>query len=240
MSSSTVSGALENRLLLALPPEIAQRLVPQLEWVTLSPQQILYQVGEPISHVYFPQRSLFSLMNLLSNGSMLEVGLVGSEGMIGIPVVLGGDRSLQQVIVQIGHQALRLRSTVLQQEFERSGQLRIMLLQYVQAVLMHMAQLSACHRFHSVRERLARQLLLMQDALQCSIFPMTQESLAHMLGTRRSGVTVAASELSRAGMIQYRRGRIEILHRHGLEAASCECYRMIRQEFDQFFHQIDS
>lgn len=235
MSSSTASNALENRLLSALPPEISQRLVPHLELVRLPSQQILYQVGEPISHVYFPQRSLFSLMNLLSNGSMLEVGLVGSEGMLGIPVILGGDRSFQQVVTQAGSQALRLPAIVLHRELEQSHQLRTVLLQYVQVVLMQMAHLSACHRFHSVRERLARQLLLIQDALQDDAFSITQECLAHMLGARRSGVTVAASELSRAGMIQCRRGRIEILQRQSLEAASCECYRMIRHEFDQFF-----
>lgn len=236
MSSSTASNALENRLLAALPPEIAQRLVPHLELVRLSSQEILYQVGEPISHVYFPQRSLCSLMNLLSNGSMLEVGLVGSEGMLGIPVILGGDRSFQQVVSQVNGQALRLPSGVLQQELEQHYPLRTVLLQYVQVVLMQMAHLSACHRFHSVRERLARQLLLIHDALQDDRFSITQECLAHMLGARRSGITVAASELSRAGIIQCYRGRIEILQRQKLETASCECYRMMRHEFARFFH----
>lgn len=233
MSFSKVSCQRNNRLLASLSQEIYQQLLPHLEPVTLESQQILYQAGEPISHVYFPQRSLISLTNLLSDGSTLEVGLVGSEGLVGIPVILGGDRSPQQAIVQIGDQAIRLRSQVLQDTFKQHRGFQISLLQYVQAVFLQMCQLAACHRFHSIRERLARQLLLIQDALQMDQFFITHESLAQMLGTRRSGITVAAGELSRLGIIRYSRGRMTILQRENLETESCECYEVIHGAFDR-------
>jgi len=234
MSSIAASSALENRLLAALPNEVYHRLVIHLEPVTLTAQQILHPIGGAISYVYFPIRSLISLTTLLSNGSVLEVGLVGQDGFIGASVILGRRESVQQAIVQVGDSALRLPIQLLLDEFEQSSELQAILLEYVQVLLLQTSQLAACHRFHSIRERLARQLLLIQNALQVNEFTITHEALAQMLGTRRSGITVAIGELTRSGAIRCSRGRITIVQRYILEAISCECYAVIRAESDRF------
>lgn len=234
MSSIAASSALENRLLAALPLEVYQRLAVHLEPVTLTAQQILHPIGEAISHVYFPIRSLISLTTLLSNGSVLEVGLVGRDGFIGASVILGRRESVQQAIVQVGEFALRLPIQPLLAEFEQSPALQAILLEYIQVLLLQTSQLAACHRFHSIRERLARQLLLIQHALQIDEFTMTHEALAQTLGTRRSGITVAIGELTRLGAIRCSRGRITIVQTQILESISCECYAVIREECDRF------
>ncbi|GAP96330.1 Crp/Fnr family transcriptional regulator [Leptolyngbya sp. NIES-2104] len=234
MSSIAASSALENRLLRALPPEIYHRLAIHFELVTLTTQQILHPIGEAISHVYFPIRSLISLTTLLSNGSVLEVGLVGHDGFIGTSVILGRRESVQQAIVQVGDSALRLPIQPLLDEFEQSPALQAILLEYVQVLLLQTSQLAACHRFHSIRERLARQLLLIQTALQIDEFTITHEALAQMLGTRRSGITVAIGELAQLGAVRSSRGRITIAQRQTLEAIACECYAVIQAERDRF------
>ena len=233
--SSAVSSALENRLLAALPSEVYQRLAVYFELVVLTPQQILHPIGEPISHVYFPIRSLISLTTLLSNGSILEVGLVGQDGFVGASVILGRRESVQQAIVQIGKCAVRLPIQPFLTELEQSSALQSLLLEYVQILLLQTSQLAACHRFHSIRERLARQLLLIQNALQMDEFTITHEALAQMLGTRRSGVTVAIGDLSRVGAIRCSRGRIVIVQPAKLKAIACECYAVIRQEVNCFY-----
>lgn len=234
MSFFAVSGALENRLLASLPLESYQRLSPHLELVTLMPQQILHPLGEAISYVYFPVRSIVSLTTILSNGSTLEVGLVGQDGFVGVSVVLGRRESSQQAIVQIGDRALRLPVDQLLAEFEQCPKLQIVLLGYIQVLLLQISQSAACHRFHSIRQRLARQLLLIQDVLQINEFAVTHEALAQMLGTRRSGVSVAAGELSREGLISYSRGRMRILQRQRLESVACECHGVIQSELNRF------
>ncbi|MBW4442760.1 MAG: Crp/Fnr family transcriptional regulator [Plectolyngbya sp. WJT66-NPBG17] len=234
MSSFAASSALENRLLASLPVEVYQRLAAHLEPVTLTPQQILHPIGEAIAYVYFPMRSLISLTTLLSNGSVLEVGLVGRDGFIGASVVLGRRESVQQAIVQVGNSALRLPTQQLLTEFEQSSTLQSLLLEYIQVLLLQTSQLAACHRFHSIRERLARQLLLIRYALQLDEFTITHEALAQMLGTRRSGVTVAIGELTRSGAIRCSRGRIAIVQPRELEAISCECYAVIQEETSRF------
>ncbi|MER3432474.1 MAG: Crp/Fnr family transcriptional regulator [Leptolyngbya sp. ERB_1_1] len=237
MSSIAASSALENRLLASLPLEVYQRLAAHLELVTLAPQQILHPIGEAISYVYFPIRSLISLTISLSNGSMLEVGLVGRNGFIGASVILGRRESVQQAIVQVGDSALRLPIQQLLTEFEQSPALQSLLLEYVQVLLLQTSQLAACHRFHSIRERLARQLLLIRYTLQIDEFTITHEALAQMLGTRRSGITVAIGELTQLGAIRCSRGRIEIVQSRILEAISCECYAVIREEMSRFHRQ---
>ncbi|MBD1843324.1 Crp/Fnr family transcriptional regulator [Cyanobacteria bacterium FACHB-63] len=234
MSSFAASSALENRLLSALPFEIYQKLAAHLEPVMLSPQQILHPLGEAIAYVYFPIRSLVSLMTLLSNGSMLEVGLVGRNGFVGASVVLGRRESVQQAIVQVGDSAFRLPIEQLLIEFEQSPALQSLLLEYVQVLLLQTSQLAACHRFHHIRERLARQLLLIQSALSIDEFTLTHEALAQMLGTRRSGVTVALGELTQLGAIQCSRGRILIVQPQVLESISCECFAVIQEECNRF------
>lgn len=234
MSSFAASRALENRLLSAFPFEIYQRLAAHLEPVTLSPQQILHPIGEAISYVYFPIRSLVSLTILLSNGSMLEVGLVGRTGFVGAAVILGRRESVQQAIVQVGDSALRLPIEPLLAEFEQSPALQSLLLEYIQVLLLQTSQLAACHRFHHLRERLARQLLLIQSALGTDEFTMTHEALAQMLGTRRSGVTVAIGELTQLGAIQCSRGRISIVQSQILETITCECFSVLQAEYNRF------
>lgn len=231
MTVGVDSGEPQNRLLAALPSQDYQRLRPHLELVSFAPQQVLYEAGEPIDYVYFPHRSAISLINIMEDGSTIEVGLVGREGMVGIPAILDESSKVHRAYVQIADSAMRIRAEVLRAEFNRGGALQSLLLRYVQALLTQVSQSAACNRFHTIEERLSRQLLMVQDALESSEFPLTQEALAQMLGARRSGVTVAAGALNQAGMIWYSRGKITILHREGLEATSCECYRVIRDEF---------
>jgi CRP-like cAMP-binding protein len=235
MSVFSESGIPDNQLLAALSIEDYQRLAPHLELVTLRPQQVLYEVGEPILNVYFPNRSIISLINTMEDGATIEVGLVGREGMVGIPVILDDDVSIHRAFVKIPDTALRVRADILKAEFNQGGTLQRLLLRYTQLLLVQLSQAAACNRFHTIEERLARQLLLIQDSLQTSEFPLTQEFLAQILGTRRSGVTVAAGAFNQAGMIRYSRGRITILNREGLEATSCECYQVIRKEFKRLF-----
>lgn len=226
-----------NRLLAALPPEEYQHLSPQLELVSLELAQILYQPSEPIDYVYFPHRSLISLVMVLQDGSTAEVGLVSSKGMVGVPVILGSSMSFNLAIVQIPGDAMRMPADCLKTEFKRGGALQMLLLSYVQALLTQVSQTAACNRLHRLEARLARWLLLVQDAIESDELQLTQEFIAQMLGVRRSGVTVAAGALQQAGLIHYNRGKITILDRKGLESFSCECYRVIEDEFDRLLPQ---
>ncbi|NDJ20542.1 helix-turn-helix domain-containing protein [Nostoc sp. B(2019)] len=225
-----------NRLLAALPPSEYERLVPHLKLVSLPLEQIIYQAGEPITHVYFPHQSVISIVTTMEDGSTVEVGIVSNEGMVGIPIILGGNTTTTTAIVQIADSAMRLDADILRSEFNRGGYLQSLLLRYVQAIYTELAQGSACNRLHTLEERLARWLLTVNDRLQLENFPLTQEFIAQMLGVRRSGVTVAASTLSRAGMISYNRGKISIVNREDLEATSCECYRVIQNEFTRLLN----
>lgn len=222
-----------NRLLAALPPEDYQRLLPQLEFVVLELGQVLYQVGEPIDYVYFPHRSLISLVMVLQDGSTAEVGLVSGNGIVGVSVILGSDISFNLAIVQVAENAMRLPAEHLKTEFQRGGALQALLLRYVQALLAQVSQTAACNRLHPIEARLARWMLLVQDAIHSDELQLTQEFIAQMLGVRRSGVTLAAGALQQAGLIHYNRGKITILNRKGLEALSCECYRVIEDEYDR-------
>jgi len=222
-----------NRLLAALPFEEYQRLLPHLELVSLSLNQVLYEIDEPITHVYFPQQSVVSLVALMEDGATIEVGIVGQEGMVGILAILGGMTKAHRAIVQIEDSAMRMKANVLKTEFNRGGMLQSLLLRYVQSLLAQATQTLACNRFHIAEERLARWLLLVQDSMRSDEFLLTQEFIGQMLGIRRSSVTVAAGNLSRVGLIDYKRGRITILDRAGLEEFSCECYGVIRDETAQ-------
>ncbi|AVH70739.1 Crp/Fnr family transcriptional regulator [Nostoc sp. 'Lobaria pulmonaria (5183) cyanobiont'] len=220
-----------NRLLAALPTSDYQRLVPHLKLVSLSTRQVIYESGEPIAHVYFPQHGVVSLVANMKNGSMMEVGIVSSEGMVGIPIILGGNTTTTKAFVQVSGAAMRMDTDVLKTELNQGGAIQNLLLRYVQAVYTELAQGCACNRFHTIEERLARWLLTVSDRLQSEDFPLTQEFIAQMLGVRRSGVTVAANTLSQTRMIRYQRGHISILKREDLSATSCECYRVIQNEF---------
>lgn len=228
-----------NRLLAALPPEEYQRLSPYLESVPLDLGQVLYRPGEPIEYVYFPHHSVVSLVMVLEDGSTAEVGLVSGNGMVGVPVVLGSHVSLNLAIVQIADGATRMPADRLRTELQQRGSFQSLLLRYVQALLTQVSQTAACNRLHRLEARLARWLLLVQDAVKAEELQLTQEFIAQMLGVRRTGVTEAAGALQQAGLIHYNRGKITILDRKGLEALSCECYRVIEDEYDRLLRQIE-
>lgn len=224
-------GVPQNRLLAALPASEYERLAPHLQLVSLPIRQVLYEPNEPIKYVYFPIGSMVSLVSIMKDGSTIEVGLVGNEGMVGVPVILGGNITTTKAFVQVSDNALQMDADLLKSEFNRGGQLQLLLLRYTQALLTQVSQSAACNRFHTIEERLARWMLLVADAVESDEFMLTQEFISQMLGTRRSGVTVAAGTLSQAGMLRYSRGKITILNREALEATSCECYGVIRDEF---------
>jgi CRP-like cAMP-binding protein len=224
-----------NQLLAALPVSEYQRLLPQLQPVQLTEREILYQSQETIRYAYFPEQGLISLLTILENGAAIEVGLVGHKGVVGLPAILGSDSSLYSAMVLIAGSAMRLEVEILKQEFNRGEELQRLLLLYTQARLTQVMQNAACYSQHLIEQRLARLLLSVHDCLDQEQFALTQELIATMLGVRRAGVTKAANNLQKAGIIRYRRGNITIINRAALEAASCECYSAIKTEFQRLF-----
>ncbi|MCC5653312.1 Crp/Fnr family transcriptional regulator [Nostoc sp. XA013] len=220
-----------NKLLLALSELEYQRLVPHLERVNLPTEQILYEAGEPITHVYFPDQAIVSLVCNQEDGSTVEAGLVSNDGMVGLPVVWGGKTTTTTAFVQVANGGSRMKAEHLITEFKRGGELQSLLLRYTQALFTQVTQTAACNRMHTIEERLARWLLIVSDRVQSDTFTLTQEFIAQMLGCRRSGVTVAAGALSRSGMISYKRGTINILNREDLEHTSCQCYFIVKNEY---------
>jgi CRP-like cAMP-binding protein len=228
----------KNQLLAALPASEYQLLVPHLQVVPLPNQQVIYEVAEPIKYVYFPHQAVISLVITMDDGSTVEAALVGQEGMAGIPMILGDYISCLQAVVQVPGDGMRIDADVLKTEFDRGGYLQRILLRYVQAVFSEMAQGSACNRVHSLEKRLARWLLKVSDRIGSKDFPLTQEFIAQMLGVRRSGVTVAASTLSQSGIISYKRGHITILDIEALQATSCECYWVVKDNFSRLLGNV--
>ncbi len=231
--SQTCRHQIRNRLLSALPDSEYERLLPHLEKVSLTLKQIIYMPNEPIEYVYFPNSGIISLVNLTEEGGTVEAATVGKEGMVGLPLLLGTDRMIGQAITQIVGDALRMKADVFKQEVTPASLLYSLLLRYTQALMNLISQSVACNRLHSVEDRCCRWLLLCQDRVESDEFPLTQEFLAQMLGVRRASVSVVAATLQKAGLIRYRRGKITILDRIGLEAASCECYQIVKQELDR-------
>jgi CRP-like cAMP-binding protein len=226
-----------NWLLKALPPEDYQRLRPHLEWVSILTHQVIYEANDDIEYVYFPISAMISLVSTLMDGSTIEVGIIGHEGMAGIPVFLGGTTGNHRVFVQVAGDAFRLKASILQAEFNQGSSLQKILLRYVQTRFAQTSQSVACNRFHTTEERLARWLLLVADAVFKDEFLLTQEFIGQMVGVRRVGVTVAAGNLAQLGLIRYTRGKIEIVNRLRLEDFSCECYGVIRNEFARILRQ---
>ena len=220
-----------NQILTALPSSEYKRLRDHLKPVNLISGEILLEPNEPIEKIYFPQRAMISLVSIMMDGSTTEIGLVGNEGMIGLPAILGGESTTSRTIVQISGTALEISADVVRKEFQRGEKLYELLLLYTQALLTQVSQSAACNRQHNIEERLARWLLSVQDCIMQDELPLTQEFIANMLGTRRSGVTVAAGILQQAGIIRYSRGRITILDQEKLEDAACECYQLVQNEF---------
>jgi CRP-like cAMP-binding protein len=231
VSISKGSESRQNQLLAALSETEYQRLVPNLELVSLPLHKVIYEPGELITHVYFPHQALVSLVSLMEDGSTVEVGLVGNEGMVGLPVIWGGDTTTTKAFVQIADSGSRMKASLLKIEFDRGDQLQTLLLRYMQALHTQISQLAACNRLHMIEGRLARWLLSVHDRMQKDEFPLTQEFIGQMLGTRRAGVSEAAGVLSQGGMIRYTRGKITILDRPKLEATACECYALVKSEF---------
>lgn len=221
-----------NRLLAALPSNEYQRLLAGLEPVTLTYGEVLYEPGEPIRYVYFPNNSLVSLLTTVAGHQALEVGLVGPEGMVGVPLALGFGVSSIRALVQGTGTALRMKSAYFLKEFQRSPSLQRELYRYSHLLTAQVTQTAACNRFHMVEARLARWLLMTGDRVLSDRFYLTHEFLADMLGVQRAGVSLAASALQRRKLIRYCRGDISILDRRGLRAASCECYQIIKDMFD--------
>jgi CRP-like cAMP-binding protein len=233
MSTDAVATFSENRVLSVLPAPDRQRLLPHLEPVRTELKQILYAPNESISHIYFPRNGVVSLMTIMADGSAIEVATVGNEGMIGLPIFLGAGSMPGQALSQIPGAALRMAADVFRAEAQFGGALQQVLHRYTQGLLNQIAQSAACNRLHAITERCARWLLMTHDRVRTDHFPLTHEFLSQMLGVRRATVTVAAGTLQQAGLIRSHWGHITILDRVGLEAASCECYRVIREEYDR-------
>lgn len=223
----------QNRLLAALPVDVYERLQPNLEPVQLALGKAIYEAHESLSHVYFPTTAIVSLLYTMENGSSAEMGVVGCDGVVGIAVFMGGDTTPNRAVVQNAGAAYRLELQYFRDEFRRIGELHRLLLLYTQALLTQMSQTAVCNRLHSVEQQLCRCLLFSHDRLESDELVMTQELIANMLGVRREGVSVAAHCLQEAGLIRYKRGRITIVDRLGLESKACECYRVVKTECDR-------
>ena len=223
----------QNHLIAALPAADYKRLLPELEHVPLALGQALYESGSGQAYVYFPTDSIVSLLYVMQNGSSAEIAVVGSEGVVGIALFMGGETTPSRAVVQSAGSAYRLRHSLLKIEFERGGTLQHLLLRYTQALITQMAQTAACNRHHAVEQQLCRWLLLSLDRLHSSELTMTQALIANMLGVRREGVTEAAGNLQAAGLIHYSRGKITVLDRSKLEARVCECYAVVKRESDR-------
>ena len=222
-----------NQLLAALQETDWQRLQPCLEPVEMPLGQVLYESGRPMSHVYFPTTSIVSLLYVMENGASAEIAVVGYEGVVGITLFMGGGTTPSRGVVQSAGMGVRLSAQRIKDEFNRSGPVMHLLLRYTQALIAQMVQTAACNRHHSLDQQLCRWLLLSLDRLQGDELVMTQELIANMLGVRREGVTEAALKLQAAGLIRYARGRITVLDRKGLELRTCECYGVVKHEYDR-------
>ena len=222
-----------NQLLAALPEAEWLRWLPQLEPVNLALGQVLYESGAKMTYVYFPTSAIVSLLHVLENGASAEIAVVGFEGVVGISIFMGGGSTPSRAVVQSAGMGFRLRSDAIKQEFDRSSPVMHLMLRYTQALITQMAQTAVCNRHHSLDQQLCRWLLLSLDRLQGNELVMTQELIANMLGVRREGVTEAALKLQKACLIRYARGHISVLDRPGLEQRTCECYAVVRKEYDR-------
>ncbi len=223
----------ENRILAALPKEEYERLLPKLKKVGMEFHQPLFEPNQRIEYVYFPNTAVVSLLNVMENGETAEVGTVGYEGIVGLPVFLDTDSVSSLAITQVEGEGMRMKTEDFREEANRHGPLHRLLQRYTQALLMQVSQTAACNRFHSVEERFCRWILMTHDRVRQDTFPMTQEFASQILGVRRPTVSVVAGMLQKAELIRYSRGRMTILDRQGLEEGSCECYQLVRNEFDR-------
>ena len=228
----------QNSLLTALPEPVRERLLPHLEPVQMPLGDVLYESGSQLQYVYFPTTSIVSLLYVMEDGASAEIAVVGREGLLGIALFMGGESTPSRAIVQSAGLGFRLKAQVLKEEFNRAGPLMHLLLRYTQALITQMSQTAVCNRHHSVHQQLCRWLLMSLDRLPSNKLIMTQELIANMLGVRREGVTEAAGKLQNAGLILYSRGHITVLDRPGLEAEACECYQVVKKEFDRLLPDV--
>jgi CRP-like cAMP-binding protein len=235
-----VNGALRNHLLAALSAADFAALEPKLESITLALGDVLHESGEEMDYVYFPVTVIISLLYIMENGSTAEIGVVGNEGVMGIAHFMGGGTMPNRAIVQSAGDAFRMNVKQIKEEFARGGALQRLLLRYTQALMTQISQTAVCNRLHSIEEQLCRWLLLSHDRLESDTLVMTHELIANMLGVRREGVTVAAGHLQAKKLISYARGTITILDRKGLEANVCECYKVVRVEYDRLLGDYSS
>lgn len=235
---TTSSLPRQNHLLAALPSAEFKRLEGDLELVPLSLGEVLYESGCKLSYVYFPTTSIVSMLYVLEDGAMAEVAIVGNEGMLGIFLFMGGETTPSRAVVQSAGWGYRLKAERLNAEFKRAGPLMRLLLRYTQALISQITQTAVCNRHHSIDQQLCRWVLLSMDRLSSDTLLMTQDLIANMLGVRREGVAEAAGKLQRAGLIRYSRGRITVLDRVGLELRACECYAVVKREFDWLLSDI--
>jgi CRP-like cAMP-binding protein len=231
-------GPRQNHLLAALPAIDYGRIAARLELVSLKLADVLYEPDIPLRYVYFPTTAIVSLLYVMEDGASAEIAIVGNEGILGIALFMGGETTPSRAVVQSAGHAYRMKAQYLKAEFERIGPFLHLLLRYTQALITQMAQTAVCNRHHSVDQQLCRWLLLSLDRLATSELSMTQELIANMLGVRREGVTEAAGKLQGAGLIHYRRGKITVLDRPRLEARSCECYQVVKTEFDRLLPYV--
>lgn len=223
----------QNRLLAALPDAEWERWLPHLEPVDMPLGKVLYESGRKLTHVYFPTTSIISLLYVMEDGASAEIAVVGHDGLVGISLFMGGESTTSRAVVQSAGQGFRLKANLMMQEFNRAGPVMHLLLRYTQALITQMAQTAVCNRHHSVDQQLCRWLLLSLDRLPSNELMMTQELIANMLGVRREGVTEAAGNLDKAGLIHYQRGHITVLDRAGLAKRTCECYAVVKGEYDR-------
>ena len=228
-----MSSPKTNHLLESLPDTEWQRWKPVLEEVELPLGRVLYESGSKLSHVYFPTTAIVSLLYVMENGASAEIAVVGNEGIVGVSLFMGGETTPSRAVVQSAGQGFRMSAERLKAEFNLAGPVLHLLLRYTQALLTQMAQTAVCNRHHSLDQQLCRWLLLSLDRLSGNELVMTQELIANMLGVRREGVTEGALKLQRAGLIRYGRGHITVLDRPGLEKRSCECYAVVKKEYDR-------
>ena len=223
----------QNRLLAQIPNVEWARWLPHVEVVDLPLGKVLYESGARLGYVHFPLDAIVSILYVLGNGASAEIAVVGREGLVGIALFMGGESTTNRAVVQSAGRGLRLRANIMMEEFNRAGPVMHLLLRYTQALITQMSQTAVCNRHHSLDQQLCRWLLLSLDRLDSLELHMTQELIASMLGVRREGVTEAAGTLQKAGLIRYRRGHITVLDRRGLEERTCECYRVVKQEYDR-------
>jgi CRP-like cAMP-binding protein len=223
----------KNQLLAALPETEWKRWCGSLERVEMPLGEVLYEPGVALNYVYFPISSIVSLLYVMENGASAEIAVVGNEGIVGVSLFMGGESTPSRAVVQSAGIGCRLKSQLMKDEFNKAGPVLHLLLRYTQALITQMAQTAVCNRHHSLDQQLCRWLLLSLDRLQGDELIMTQELIANMLGVRREGVTEGALKLQKAGLIRYARGHISVLDRRGLEARTCECYAVVKREYDR-------